>query len=84
MPGRKRDPINTPVDAPDNPILNKEAENAEASDVQKKSPRRGKIGKAHNSRSIKSIVKGGDNEYQGEPPEGYGTVAPGKQNAGKR
>lgn len=36
------------------------------------------------SRSAESIEEGGQNERRGEPPEGYFTVAPGKQQGGKR
>jgi hypothetical protein len=36
------------------------------------------------SRSAHSIEEGGENEYRGEPPAGYYSVAPGKQNGGKR
>jgi hypothetical protein len=36
------------------------------------------------SRSGESLREGGVNEQQGEPPPGYFTVAPGKQQGGKR
>jgi hypothetical protein len=35
-------------------------------------------------RSEHSFVKGGDNQEQGEPQPGYGSVAPGIQGGGKR
>ena len=40
--------------------------------------------KPDQSRSAHSIEEGGQNEQQGEPPPGYFTVAPGKQQGGKR
>jgi hypothetical protein len=36
------------------------------------------------SRSVESLKEGGVNEHLGEPPPGYFTVAPGKQQGGKR
>ncbi|HEU4326581.1 MAG TPA: hypothetical protein VFS21_25795 [Roseiflexaceae bacterium] len=42
------------------------------------------IGVSMQHRSAQSVIEGGANNVMGEPPEGYGTVAPGIQNGGKR
>jgi len=40
--------------------------------------------KPDQSRSIESLKEGGQDENRGEPPPGYFTVAPGKQQGGQR
>ena len=87
MPGRKRartepEVVESQFDTQhsDQPAQ----EDQEATERGSKTRGRGQTGKAHKHRSADSVVEGGQDEYRGEPPEGYFTVAPGKQQGGKR
>lgn len=81
MAGRKR-PRNDPevVESQHNNEQNTQPGTENAENLDKRS----RTANPDTSRSIESIKEGGANEQQGEPPEGYFTVAPGKQMGGKR
>lgn len=86
MPGRKRARTDPKVVESrfDTPREERPDQAAEATDKTENAPRDRSKGGVDASRSIHSIEEGGENEYLGEPPAGYYSVAPGKQNAGRR
>ena len=85
MPGRKRDKINTPVNSPDDALQHDKTDLHENEDQTQGQPHGlSEVDEKLSNRSGRSAVRGGENNFQGEPPSGYGTEAPGKQGGGKR